>query len=167
MFGLGVSSAGPIAAITVLLYNYNVLFAINSAIHSYLIVRYSEGDKVSMQVGAYYASNSVGRLLGTILSGVMYTYIGPSIVTGFGVCVCASSGFTLISVIVDAWLKEDQPGATWLKPLTSCFQPRTHGVDEEEKAVELNASKAPEATEPVENAVDKAETSAIAISPSA
>jgi hypothetical protein len=145
-----------------------VLFAINSAIHSYLIVRYSEGDKVAMQVGAYYASNSVGRLLGTILSGVMYTYIGPSIVTGFGVCVCASVGFSMISVVVDAWLREDQPGATWFKPLMSCFQPRIRGVGEEEKAVELNASNAPESTEPAANAVDQAEESSeIALSPSA
>ena len=38
-----------------------VLFAINSAIHSYLIVKYSDGDKIAMSVGFYYMSNSVGR----------------------------------------------------------------------------------------------------------
>jgi hypothetical protein len=41
-----------------------VLFAINSSIHSYLVVRYADGDKVAMNVGFYYMANSMGRLTG-------------------------------------------------------------------------------------------------------
>jgi hypothetical protein len=41
-----------------------ILFAVNSSIHSYLIVRYSEGDKVAMNIGFYYCANAIGRLTG-------------------------------------------------------------------------------------------------------
>lgn len=51
---------------------YGVVFAINSAVHSYLIVAWSERDKVSMNVGFYYMANAGGRLTGTILSGWIY-----------------------------------------------------------------------------------------------
>lgn len=48
---------------------FGVVFAFNSALHSYLIVAWSEHDKVSMNVGFYYMANAGGRLLGTVLSG--------------------------------------------------------------------------------------------------
>lgn len=121
IYGPGVPKAPPIIAITVLLYSFCLLFAVNSAIHSYLIVRYSEGDKVAMQVGVYYASNALGRLVGTILSGVLYTYAGDTVVERFGVCLFASMGFALISAIVDVWLHEDAPGSWWLGPFNRCM----------------------------------------------
>jgi hypothetical protein len=37
---------------------------LNSSIHSYLVVRYAEGDKVAMNVGFYYMANALGRLTG-------------------------------------------------------------------------------------------------------
>ena len=122
IFGPGVPKTAPIVAITVLLYTFCVLFAVNSAIHSYLIVRYSEGDKVAMQVGAYYASNAMGRFLGTLLSGVLYTYAGDTIVERFGVCLFASVAFSAISGIVDMWLHEDAPGSWWLGPFNRCMR---------------------------------------------
>ncbi len=51
---------------------FGVVFAINSAIHSYLILAYSHHDKVAMNVGFYYMSNAGGRLTGTVLSGWVY-----------------------------------------------------------------------------------------------
>jgi len=51
---------------------FGVIFAINSAIHSYLILAYSNHDKVAMNVGFYYMSNAGGRLTGTVLSGWVY-----------------------------------------------------------------------------------------------
>ena len=51
---------------------FGIVFAINSAVHSYLIVAWSEHDKVAMNVGFYYMANAGGRLLGTILSGLIY-----------------------------------------------------------------------------------------------
>ena len=52
------------AAMVLVLTAFCVLFAINSSIHSYLVVRYAEGDKVAMNVGFYYMANAVGRLTG-------------------------------------------------------------------------------------------------------
>ena len=51
---------------------FGVVFAINSAVHSYLILAYSEHDKVAMSVGFYYMANAGGRLVGTVLSGWAY-----------------------------------------------------------------------------------------------
>ncbi len=55
---------------------FGVVFALNSSIHSYLILAYAEGDKVAMKVGFYYMANAGGRLAGTVLSGLAYTVWG-------------------------------------------------------------------------------------------
>ncbi|HEY6213555.1 MAG TPA: organoarsenical effux MFS transporter ArsJ [Vicinamibacterales bacterium] len=55
---------------------FGVVFALNSAVHSYLVLAYSEADRVSMSVGFYYMANACGRLLGTLLSGVLYQAAG-------------------------------------------------------------------------------------------
>ena len=44
--------------------------------HSYLILAYSDGDKVAMNVGFYYMANAGGRLVGTLLSGVLFQLAG-------------------------------------------------------------------------------------------
>jgi len=69
---------------------FGVVFAINSAMHSYLILRYSADDKASMNVGFYYAANATGRLTGTVLSGLSYQW------TGIG----GSIGLALVFVIL-------------------------------------------------------------------
>ncbi|MEM7003094.1 MAG: organoarsenical effux MFS transporter ArsJ [Pseudomonadota bacterium] len=51
---------------------FGAVFAVNSAVHSYLIVSYADADGVTLDVGFYYMSNAAGRLLGTILSGWIY-----------------------------------------------------------------------------------------------
>jgi len=53
-----------------------IVFAINSAVHSYLILAYSEEDEVATNVGFYYMANAGGRLLGTLLSGVIFEFHG-------------------------------------------------------------------------------------------
>jgi predicted MFS family arabinose efflux permease len=55
---------------------FGVVFALNSSVHSYLVLAYSESDRVSMNVGFYYMANACGRLLGTLLSGVLYQQAG-------------------------------------------------------------------------------------------
>ncbi len=55
---------------------FGAVFAINSAIHSYLVLAYSDQDKVAMNVGFYYMANAGGRLLGTVLSGWVYQTSG-------------------------------------------------------------------------------------------
>jgi len=64
---------------------FGVLFALNSSVHSYLILAYAEGDKVAMKVGFYYMANAGGRLAGTVLSGWAYQ------VWGLEGCLVASS----------------------------------------------------------------------------
>lgn len=51
---------------------FGVVFALNSSVHSYLVLAYSESDRVSLSVGFYYMANAAGRLIGTLLSGVLY-----------------------------------------------------------------------------------------------
>jgi len=55
---------------------FGAMFALNSSVHSYLVLAYSEADQVSMSVGFYYMANACGRLLGTLLSGVLYQQAG-------------------------------------------------------------------------------------------
>jgi predicted MFS family arabinose efflux permease len=55
---------------------FGVVFALNSAVHSYLILAYTDNDKVAMNVGFYYTANACGRLAGTVLSGVLYQRFG-------------------------------------------------------------------------------------------
>jgi len=58
---------------------FGVVFAMNSSLHSFLILAYADDDGVSMDVGFYYSANAVGRLVGTLLSGVLYLAGGISL----------------------------------------------------------------------------------------
>ena len=70
---------------------FGIVFAINSAVHSYLILAYADHDKVAMNVGFYYMANAAGRLIGTVLSGLIYQSHG---LTG---CLWVSAGFLLVA----------------------------------------------------------------------
>jgi len=51
---------------------FGVVFALNSALHSYLVLAFAQADNVTKDVGFYYMSNAAGRLIGTLLSGLSY-----------------------------------------------------------------------------------------------
>ena len=55
---------------------FGAVFAVNSSLHSYLIVSYAGSDGVSLDVGFYYMANAMGRLIGTLLSGWVYQEYG-------------------------------------------------------------------------------------------
>jgi predicted MFS family arabinose efflux permease len=57
---------------------YGVVFAVNSSLHSYLILAYSDDDTVALDVGFYYSANAAGRLVGTLLSGLLSLWGGLS-----------------------------------------------------------------------------------------
>jgi predicted MFS family arabinose efflux permease len=57
---------------------FGVPFAVNSSLHSYLILAYAGSEKAAEDVGFYYAANAVGRLLGILLAGVLYQLGGMS-----------------------------------------------------------------------------------------
>ncbi|GAA5216306.1 organoarsenical effux MFS transporter ArsJ [Corallincola platygyrae] len=66
----------PQTVIVVGLLIFGAVFAVNSSLHSYLIVSYAKEDGVSLDVGFYYMANAMGRLIGTVLSGLVYQYWG-------------------------------------------------------------------------------------------
>jgi hypothetical protein len=83
---------------------FGVVFAINSAVHSYLILAYTDGDKVALNVGFYYMANAGGRLAGTVLSGLVFQLYG---LVG---CLWACVAFVLAAGLISWWLpNHDQP----------------------------------------------------------
>ena len=73
-------------------------FAINSSLHSYLIVSYAGNDGVSLDVGFYYMANAMGRLIGTLLSGWVYQEYGLES------CLWISALFLLLTAIISTKL---------------------------------------------------------------
>ena len=61
---------------------FGYVFAINSSVHSYLILAFSKEERVSQDVGFYYMANAAGRLLGTMLSGISYQVGGLALCLG-------------------------------------------------------------------------------------
>jgi MFS family permease len=68
----------PMASILIGLSLFGIIFAVNSAVHSYLILTFTNDDEVALNVGFYYMANAWGRLIGTLLSGLIYLYGGLS-----------------------------------------------------------------------------------------
>jgi len=77
---------------------FGALFAVNSSLHSYLIVSYAKEDGVSLDVGFYYMSNAMGRLIGTVLSGWVYQAFG------LGACLWISSAFVIFAALISVVL---------------------------------------------------------------
>lgn len=77
---------------------FGALFAVNSSLHSYLIVSYAKADGVSLDVGFYYMSNAIGRLLGTVLSGWVYQ------AHGLQACLLISAGFIATAALISTRL---------------------------------------------------------------
>lgn len=82
---------------------FGALFAINSSLHSYLILSYAKEDGVSLDVGFYYMSNALGRLLGTLLSGWIYQ------AHGLQACLWLSSIFVLLAALISIRLPRHGP----------------------------------------------------------
>ena len=83
---------------------FGIVFAINSAVHSYLILAYSDFDRVSMNVGFYYMANAGGRLTGTVLSGWVYQS------HGLEGCLWWSTLFVLLTVLLSLRLPKPVAG---------------------------------------------------------
>lgn len=72
---------------------FGALFAVNSSLHSYLILAFSTEDRVTMDVGFYYMANAGGRLAGTVLSGLTYQLAGLPGCLGTAALMVALSAF--------------------------------------------------------------------------
>ena len=70
--GRGRAAAWLTVTVVLGLLAFGVVFALNSALHSYLILAFTSAERVTMDVGFYYMANAAGRLLGTLLSGVSF-----------------------------------------------------------------------------------------------
>ena len=57
---------------------FGAAFAVNSSVHSYLILAYAGSEKAAEDVGFYYAANALGRFFGTLMSGLLYQWGGLS-----------------------------------------------------------------------------------------
>ena len=93
-----VSEISPTTMLILGLAVFGAIFAVSSSVHSYLILAYSDGDKVAMNVGFYYMANAGGRLAGTLLSGVLYEAAG---ITG---CLSGTLAFCIATVAISALL---------------------------------------------------------------
>jgi hypothetical protein len=70
------SGRPPGQTIVIGLMAFGIVFAFNSAVHSYLVLAFTEDDQVALNVGFYYMANSGGRLAGTVLSGLIFQLYG-------------------------------------------------------------------------------------------
>ena len=85
---------------------FGVAFAMNSAVHSYLILAYADNDKVAMNVGFYYMANAIGRLAGTVLSGLLYEWHGLT------ACLWTSAAFLIVAGLLSLLLPTEATTST-------------------------------------------------------
>lgn len=88
----------PGVAVVVGLAVFGVVFAMNSSIHSYMILAYTDAESVSLNVGFYYMANAAGRLIGTLLSGALF------VVGGMQACLAASALMVAAAFLVSTRL---------------------------------------------------------------
>ena len=112
------NQAGMTGWIVVSVVLFAIVFAINSSIHSFLVVSYAKLDKVAVSVGFYYMSNALGRLLGTLGSGILYTFVGedqgelagPDAVKGLAACFFAGTVSSLLAAMITVFIDDDKAG---------------------------------------------------------
>lgn len=88
----------PTTSLLVGLLVFGGLFAVNSSLHSFLIVSYAGEDGVSLDVGFYYMANAMGRLIGTVLSGWLFQDYG------LVMCLWISAAFIFITAVISTGL---------------------------------------------------------------
>ena len=87
--------------IVVVLLVFGAIFAVNSALHSYLILNFAGVERVTMDVGFYYMANAAGRLLGTLMSGLSYQ------IGGLPLCLATAAVFVALSWLAARTLKPE------------------------------------------------------------
>ncbi len=107
---IGLSAGSdPTLTIVVGLVAFGVVFAMNSAVHSYLILAYADNDRAAMNVGFYYMANAGGRLAGTVLSGLLYEWHGLSACLWASV-VCVLAAAVLSTLLPSKTASPSSPG---------------------------------------------------------
>jgi predicted MFS family arabinose efflux permease len=85
---------------------FGAVFAVNSSLHSYLILDFTRDERVTMDVGFYYMANAGGRLLGTLLSGLTYQ------MGGLALCLTTAAVMVALSALAAGRLKRHEPLGT-------------------------------------------------------
>lgn len=113
---------GMMGWLVTIIVTFAIIFAINSSIHSFLVVKYAAADKVAVSVGLYYMANAMGRLVGTLGSGFIYTYAGgDSYISdgynagsdariGLAACFVAGTVCSFLAAIITVYIKDDDSG---------------------------------------------------------
>ena len=93
---------------------FGVVFALNSSIHSFLILAYTEQRSVALDVGFYYSANAAGRLVGTLLSGLAF------LAGGIVACLWVSAGFLMVCWLCSLCFRQiTLPGNDYLSAASS------------------------------------------------
>ena len=82
---------------------FGLVFALNSSLHSYLILAFGRDDDVSLDVGFYYSANAAGRLIGTLLSGVL------ALIGGLEAALWGSTAFVAVAWLLTLRLPSSRP----------------------------------------------------------
>ncbi|HYE07958.1 MAG TPA: organoarsenical effux MFS transporter ArsJ [Planctomycetota bacterium] len=101
MAGMPIALAGGVEPSRVVLGGlaaFGVVFALNSAVHSYLVLAHAGGERVAMDVGFYYMANAGGRLVGTLLSGIVFQ------IGGLAACLWTSAAFVTAAGVLSLLL---------------------------------------------------------------
>jgi hypothetical protein len=113
------SADAPLAAwLMAAIVCFALIFAVNSSIHSFLVVHYAKADKLATSVGFYYMSNAVGRLVGTLGSGVIYTYAGErygalsgsDARAGLAACFVAGTISSVLAAVITLKIRDEAAG---------------------------------------------------------
>lgn len=112
------AGADPGVSIAAGLGLFGIVFAVNSSVHSYLILAYTDADKVALNVGFYYMANAGGRLVGSLLSGLSYQ------VGGIVGCLLVASALVAASFLLSLLLPTARDGGT--PAASDAAVPRVH-----------------------------------------
>ena len=82
---------------------FAVLVCNQLGVHSYLVLAYTDEDSVALNVGFYYMANAGGRLLGTLLSGLIFQ------LAGFNGCLWGSAAMVLLAAVISLGLPRGNP----------------------------------------------------------
>lgn len=99
--------ASPTFVIIIGLAVFGIVFAFNSSVHSYFVLAFSEDERVVRNVGFYYMANSGGRLIGTVLSGLIFQLFG---LVG---CLWASTTFVFAAALISLWIPDPRRTVAW------------------------------------------------------
>ena len=80
---------------------FGMVFAINSSLHSFLILKFTTVDRAPLDVGFYYMANASGRLVGTLLSGLTYQ------IGGLSLCLFTTAIFLTAAAITTKFMPAD------------------------------------------------------------